>query len=120
MEIISGFEGKDIEKIIATIKEVWEKQGIKSKGGQARYQLIIGTLNRRALFTPTVSTRAGTETIIIWNLSYETIKELTNLARKLEIPLGYRSYIWFGEPPNILPYEKEEQKEYLKNEEEKQ
>ena len=118
MEAISGFEGKDIEKIIATIEEVWEKQGIKSKGGQARYQLIIGTLNRRALFTPTVSTRAGTETIIIWNLSYEAIKELTNLANKLGIPLGYRPYIWFEKPPNILPYETEEQNEHLKTKKE--
>ncbi len=112
MEVISGFEGKDIEEIIRAIKEIWKKQGTKAKGGQTRYQLLISKLNGRAIFVPTVSTRAGTETVLIWNLDLEAAKQLEATAKKLDIPIGYRSYIWFDKTPVVLP--NEEQKEEIK------
>jgi len=116
MEVISGFEGKDIEEAIRTIKEIWEKQGTKPKGGHARYQLLISKLNGRAIFVPTVSTRAGTETVIVWNLTLELAKKLETEAKKTDIPIGYRSYLGFDKPPALLP--NEEQREEFKEERE--
>lgn len=112
MEVISGFEGKDIGEILKTIRNIWEKQGTKTKGGQTRYQLLIGKLNGRAIFAPTVSTRAGTETVLIWNLDLQAVGKLVEAAKKLDIPIGHRSYLWFDKPPVTLP--NEEQKEELR------
>lgn len=110
IKIISGFEGKDIKEFIGTIKRIWKKETSKRKSGQDRYQLVVGTINQRAIFTPTVSTKSGTETILLWNLNQENIKELKQEALKIELPISFRSYVWFDKIPPILPRETEHQK----------
>jgi hypothetical protein len=114
MEIISGFEGKDINEAIETIKSIWEKHGTKEKGGlKARYQLLLGRLNDRAVLMPTVSTRAGTEIVLVWNLKQDAIKKLEEEAKIMGLPVSYRPYLWFNEIPNTLPSEKEEKEEKI-------
>jgi len=110
MEIISGFEGKDIKEFIETIKKIWKKEAGKGKSVRDRYQLVIGKINQRGIFTPTVSTRSGTETILLWNLSQENIKELKEEALRIELPISFRSYVWFDKIPPVLPQETEEKK----------
>lgn len=111
MDIISGFEGKDIKEAIKIIKETWEKEGIKDKG-KTRYKLILGRINQRGIFTPTVSTVAGTENIILWNLSQDNINELEEEAKKIGLPISFRSFLWFEKVPRVLPRENaQEEKE---------
>lgn len=111
MEIISGFEGKDIKEFIGTIKKIWKKEASKGKNAQDRYQLVIGKMNQRGIFTPTVSTKGGTETILLWNISQENIKELKEEALRIELPISFRSYVWFDKIPPVLPKETEGKKE---------
>jgi len=115
--MISGFEGKDINQIIETIKNIWKKQGTKKQGAEVRYKLVIGRVNQRGVFTPTVSTKAGTETILLWNLTQENARKLEELSRKEGIPVSYRSYLWFNGIPAVLPNESE--KELISEEKEK-
>lgn len=108
MRVISGFE-KDVQQFLEIVKKIWEKEGSKpSKGSSMRYQIIIGSINQRAAFVPTVSTKEGTEIVLIWNLEQEGIKKIEDDAKKMEIPLSVRPYVWFDEPPSILPHESQE------------
>lgn len=105
MDIISGYEGQDVEEFIATIKEIWEKEGTKQRGAKIRYQIIIGTINQRAVFVPTVSTKGGVQTIIIWNLSQDDIEKIKEEAKKVQLPVSLRPYLWFERAPATLPNE---------------
>jgi len=105
MEVISGFEGKDVDEFVAKAQEIWQKEGTKERGAKIRYQIIIGTINHRAALVPTVSTRGGTEAIIIWNLSQDNIKKITEEAEKIGLPVSTRPYLWFETPPTVLPNE---------------
>lgn len=105
MEVISGFEGQDVAEFIAKAKEIWKKEGSKQRGAKVRYQLIIGTVSQRAVLVPTVSTKGGTEILVIWNLSQEAIKTIEEEAQKIELPVSTRPYLWFETPPAVLPNE---------------
>lgn len=105
MEIISGYEGKDLDKFLKEVKGIWEKGGSKERGAKSRYQIIIGRINNRAALVPTVSTRRGTESIIIWNLSQENIKKIEEEAKNIGIPISSRPHLWFEKPPAVLPNE---------------
>ena len=105
MEVISGYEGKDVEEFITKAKEIWQKEGSKQRGAKIRYQIIIGTVSQRAVLVPTVSTKGGTETLIIWNLSQDAIKQIEEEAKKIELPVSTRPYLWFETPPAVLPNE---------------
>lgn len=108
MEIISGYEGQDREKFIAQVKEIWRKEGTKQRGAKIRYKIIIGRISQRAALLPTVSTRSGTESIIIWNLSQNDIKKIEEEAKKIGIPVNSRPYLWFNGVPAVLPNESQE------------
>ena len=108
MEIISGYEGQDREEFIAQVKEIWRKEGTKPRGGKGRYKIIIGRISQRAALLPTVSTRSGTEIIIIWNLSQDDIRKIEKEAKKSGIPVNSRSYLWFNGAPTVLPNESRE------------
>ena len=54
--------------------------------------------------------------MIVWNLTLELAKKLETEAKKTDIPIGYRSYLWFDKPPALLP--NEEQREEFKEERE--
>jgi hypothetical protein len=105
LDIISGYEGQDVDDFIAKVKEIWEKEGTKPRGAKTRYQIIIGTINQRAAFVPTVSTKGGVQTIIIWNLTQDNIKKIVQEAKKVGLPVSLRPYLWFDRPPATLPNE---------------
>jgi len=103
VEVISGFEGEDTKKFIELFKEIWEKQGSRARGAESRYQVILGTKTKTGALVPTVSTRRGTETIIIWNLTSETMKEIEKEANGIKLPVSSRPYLWFDRVPSPLP-----------------
>jgi uncharacterized protein YbaR (Trm112 family) len=105
MEVISGYEGTEVGEFIEKSKEIWQKDGTKPKGAKIRYQIIIGKVNQRAILTPTVSTRAGTEILIIWNLTQDGIKKIEEEAKKVGLPVSSRPYLWLDGIPTILPNE---------------
>lgn len=105
METISGYEGKDIEEFIKKAKEIWQKEGSKPRGATIRYQIIVGKINQRAALVPTVSTKGGVETLIIWNLSQDDIKKIEDEAKNVGLPVSSRPYLWFGGLPAVLPNE---------------
>ena len=106
MEVISGYEGEDVDDFIKKAKEIWKKGGTKERGAKSRYQIIIGRINQRAALVPTVSTKAGTENLIIWNLSQEHIKKIEEEAKKIGLPVSSRPYLWFERSPALLPNER--------------
>lgn len=103
MEIISGYQGADTDKFIAMVKKTWQAKGTSDRSGKTRYELIIGDVTKKAIFTPTVSTRTGMETIIIWSLSQENMNKIEEEAAKEGIQVSHRSYLWLGEIPSVLP-----------------
>ena len=111
-EVICGFEG-EVDKFIERAKDVWEKQGSKERGASSRYQIIIGLKNDRAAFVPTVTTRAGIQSLIIWNLSQEGIKKIKTEAKGAGIPVSEVPYLWF-EAPTVLPNESKEETQETK------
>jgi len=112
METISGYENR-VEEFLKQIKEVWETQGKKARGSERRYKIVIGRVNNRAVFVPTVSTRAGTENLIAWNLSQEDIEKIVKEAKAIGIPISARPYLWFAEVPASLPRESEQPEQPL-------
>jgi len=107
MEIICGFEGQ-ADKFIEKAKEVWEKQGSKERGASSRYQIIIGLKNDRAAFVPTVTTKSGVQSLIIWNLSQDDTKKIKTESKGAGIPVSEVPYLWL-EAPTVLPNESKEE-----------
>jgi hypothetical protein len=103
MEIISGYEGASTDKFIAMVKKIWKEKGKSERSGKIRYEIIIGDVTKKAIFVPTVSTRAGMETVIIWSLSQENMNKIEEEAAKDGIPVSHRSYLWLGQIPSVLP-----------------
>lgn len=94
MEIISGYEGADTGKFIAMVKKIWAAKGTSDRSGKTRYEIIIGDVTKKAIFTPTVSTKTGMETIIIWKLSQENMNKIEEEAAKEGIQVSHRSFIY--------------------------
>ena len=103
IDYISGFEGKHIKKFIEVMEKIWKKEGEKKRGAKDRYQLLLCRSSGRGIFTLTVSTEG--ETILLWNLTQENIKDLEAEAKERGIPIGFRPYLWFGKAPVVLPNE---------------
>ena len=107
MGLTTGFRygsEEDIKNFIESVKKLWQEKG-KSKGSESRFKLLIGLLNKIVAFVPTVTTKEGLETIIIWNVPSDKIKGIEDELTKAGIPIEKRHYVWIGEPPNVLPEE---------------
>ena len=102
MEIVLGFEG-NVEKFIERVKDIWQKEG--KRGNITRYELLIGKMNGRAMFKPTVTSR-GIKTLVIYNIDQEGINKIKEAAKEAEIPVIESEYLWFDSVP-IFPHEQE-------------
>lgn len=103
MEVISGYTGTDTGKFIDMVKKIWKQKGTSDRSGKTRYEVIIGDVTKKAVFTPTVTTKTSMETVIIWKLSQEDMNKIEEEAAKESIPVSHRPYLWLGEIPTVLP-----------------
>jgi len=108
LETISVYDGEKTKEFIEQIKKIYDAEGEKSRGAKERYRVIIAKKNKRGIFMPTVSTRRGTETIVIYNLTDQNIIDIEK-AIKGNIPLASRECrLYFDAIPAVLPNETKE------------
>ncbi|KPJ71746.1 hypothetical protein AMJ50_00140 [Parcubacteria bacterium DG_74_3] len=107
VEIISGYEGTEVDKFIELVKEIWKKQGSKVKGAENRYQIITGFYTDNAALVPTVTTRRGTEIVIAFNLEPEDRQKIEKAAKGIGLSVSSRPYLWFDDVPLLPPSKRE-------------